>query len=70
MITISILTRNDLKITYKGVDHYRFEGDKIKIVLREDSEPDSLIINQLTDCYSFSDLKGIIIKKKRSQNAG
>lgn len=70
MITVTILTRNNLKIIYKGVDHYRFEGDKIKIVIHDDSKPDSLIIKQSTDCYSFSDLKGIIIKKKGTKNAG
>ena len=59
MITVTILTKNNLKITYKNIHRYRFEGDKIKIE-----------VNDILDCYSFDNIKGIIIKKKGAKNAG
>jgi len=69
MITISILTKNNLKITYKNIRRYRFEDNKIKIAVN-DTIVTAYIREDITDCYSFDDIKGIIIKKKGAKNAG
>lgn len=69
MITISILTRNNLKITYKNIRRYRFEDNKIKIAVNDTLVP-AYMREDIIDCYSFDDIKGIIIKKKGAKNAG
>ena len=69
MLSISILTKNDLKITYKNIISYCFEGNKIKIVVTGEVTP-TYIKPNIIDYYIFDDIKGIIIKKKGAKNAG
>ena len=68
MITVTILTKNDIKITYKNVDHYSVENDDIFMI--SVCEPDSDCNFFIHDRYKFKDIKGIIIKKKGAKNAG
>lgn len=59
MLTISILTKNELIITYKNVERYIFSGsDTISIQIKEDQ----------FDKYFFKDINGIIIKRKGAKN--
>lgn len=63
---ITIVTKDDLRITYKGVLKYGFNNDVISI-----SHTFGEYFAAYTDNYKFRDLKGIIIhtKSKRAKDA-
>lgn len=64
---ITIITKDDLRITYKGDVNYSFKHDIIEINYN--------IIEihhtsgEYLDSYKFKDLKGIIINTKRAKDA-
>ena len=60
---ITIITKDDLKITYKGVLKYGFNNDVISI-----SHTFGEYSAAYTDNYKFRDLKGIIITSKRAKD--
>lgn len=61
---ITIITKDDLRITYKGVIKYGFNNDVISI-----SHTFGEYSAAYTDHYKFRDLKGIIIHSKRTKDA-
>lgn len=61
---ITIITKGDLKITYKGVLKYGFNNDVISISHTFDEYSAAY-----TDYYKFKDLKGLIINTKRAKDA-
>lgn len=62
---ITIITKDDLKITYKGVLKYGFNNDVISI-----SHTFGEYSAAYVDKYNFRDIKGLIIntKTKRSKD--
>jgi len=61
---ITIITKDDLRITYKGVLKYEFNNDVISI-----SHTFGEYSAAYTDHYKFRDLKGLIINTKRTKDA-
>ena len=61
---ITVITKDNLRITYKGVLKYGFNNDVISI-----SHTFGEYCAAYTDHYKFRDLKGIIITSKRSEDA-
>lgn len=57
---ITVITKDNLRITYKGVVNYSFNHDIIEI---HHTSGDYL------DNYKFKDLKGLIINTKRAKDA-
>ena len=60
---ITIITKDDLMIIYKGVLKYGFNNDVISI-----SHTFGEYSAAYTDNYKFRDLKGIIITSKRAKD--
>ena len=67
MLTVTILTKNNIKITYKNIDHYTIENDTVLMISVR--EPDGNY-GYIHDRYDIKDITGIIIKKKGAKNAG
>lgn len=61
---ITIITKDDLRITYKGVLKYGFNNGFISI-----SHTFGEYSAAYTDNYNFSELKGFIINTKRAKDA-
>ena len=57
---ITIITKDDLRITYKGDVNYSFKHDIIEIHHTS---------GEYLDSYKFKDLKGLIINTKRAKYA-
>jgi hypothetical protein len=60
---ITIITKDDLEITYKGVLKYGFNNDVISI-----SHTFGEYSAAYTDHYKFRDIKGLIINTKRAKD--
>ena len=61
---ITIITKDDIRITYKGILKYGFNNDVISI-----SHTFGEYSAAYTDNYKFKDLKGLIINTKRYKDA-